>query len=64
MSRKVLMFVLDRQVLGLFTKNSLGGETLVVLGGLPIYLTLFWWRNTGSLRRSSHLSDFILKLHI
>lgn len=41
MSRKMLMFVLDRQVLGLFTKNSLGGETLVVLGRLPIYLTLF-----------------------
>ena len=41
MSRKVLMFVLDRQVLGLFTKNSLGGETQVVLGGFPIYLNLF-----------------------
>lgn len=39
--KKVLMLVLDRQVLGLFTKNSLGGETQVVLGGLPIYLNLF-----------------------
>lgn len=41
MLKKVLMLVLDRQVLGLFTKNSLAGETQVVLGGLPIYLNLF-----------------------